>query len=70
MRLLWHIAALWALGADAAEAADLERIRATIARFHGGQSDADMAIVIGEDLEKARRELATMRRAGVYLGGR
>ena len=30
MRLLWHIAALWVLGAGAAEAADLERIRGTI----------------------------------------
>ena len=47
-----------------------ERIRATIQRFHAGESDADMAIVIGEDLEKARRELAAMRRAGVYQGGR
>ena len=46
------------------------RIRATIQRFHAGESDADMAIVIGEDLEKARRELAAMRRAGVYQGGR
>ena len=29
MRLLWYIAALWAMGAGAAEAADLERIRAS-----------------------------------------
>ncbi|MDA1184343.1 MAG: hypothetical protein O2930_06835 [Acidobacteria bacterium] len=47
-----------------------ERIRATIARFQAGQSDADMAIVIGDDLDKARRELADMRRAGVYVGDR
>jgi len=47
-----------------------ERIRATIERFYAGQSDAHMATVIGEDLEKARRELAAMRRAGVYMSAR
>ena len=62
--LVQHVAA------GQAAVANAERIRATIQRFHAGESDADMAIVISDDLEKARRELATMRRAGVYLGGR
>jgi hypothetical protein len=56
--------------AGQAAVSNAERIRATIERFHAGQSDAHMATVIGEDLEKARRELATMRRAGVYKSAR
>jgi len=56
--------------AGQAAVANAERIRATIQRFQAGESDADMAIVIGDDLERARTELANMRRAGVYLGGR
>ena len=56
--------------AGSAAASNAERIRATIERFQAGRSDAGMATVIGEDLEKARRELATMRRAGVYVGAR
>ena len=47
-----------------------QRLRATIERFLDGQADADMTTVIGEDLEKARRELEVMRQAGVYLFGR
>ncbi len=54
--------------AGGAAVSNVARIRATIERFQAGQSDADMTILIGEDLEKARRELATMRRAGVYVG--
>jgi hypothetical protein len=56
--------------AGAAAVSNAERIRATIERFHAGQSDAGMATVIGEDLGKARQELAAMRRAGVYEGAR
>ena len=56
--------------AGEAAVSNTERIRATVARFHAGQSDADMATVIGDDLERARRELAAMRRAGVYRGAR
>jgi len=56
--------------AGSAAVSNAERIRATIERFHDGQSDAGMTTLIGEDLEKARRELATMRRAGVYVGVR
>ena len=56
--------------AGSVAASNAERIRATIERFQAGRSDAGMATVIGEDLEKARRELATMRRAGVYMGVR
>ena len=56
--------------AGSAAVSNAERIRATIERFQAGQSDAGMATVIGDDLEKARRELATMRRAGVYVGVR
>jgi len=56
--------------AGAAAVSNAERIRATIERFHAGQSDEGMVTVIDEDLEKARRELAVMRRAGVYVGVR
>lgn len=56
--------------AGAAAVSDTGRIRATIERFHAGQSDAGMVTVIGDELEKARRELAMMRRAGVYQGAR
>ena len=44
-----------------------QAVRATVERFQAGQSDAGMATVIGEDLEKARRELDVMRKAGVYV---
>ena len=56
--------------AGTAAVSNADRIRATIERFHAGQSDVGMVTIIGEDLEKARRELAVMRRAGVYGGSR
>ena len=56
--------------AGQAAVSNVQRIRATIERFLAGQADADMATVIGEDLEKARRELDAMRRARVYVGAR
>jgi hypothetical protein len=42
-------------------------MRATIARFVAGQTDADMTSVIYPDLDQARRELTTIREAGLYL---
>ena len=56
--------------AGGAAVSNAARIRATVERFQAGQSDAGMATVIGEDLEKARRELAAMRGAGVYVSER
>ena len=58
------------VAAGAAAVSNVQRIRATIERFLAGQTDADMTTVIGEDLEKARRELDAMRRARVYVGAR
>lgn len=58
------------VAAGRAAVSNAQRIRATIGRFVAGQADADMTTVIGEDLEKARRELEAMRRAGVYVGAR
>ena len=42
-------------------------MRATIARFVAGQTDADMTTVIYPDLDQARRELTIIREAGLYL---
>jgi hypothetical protein len=45
-------------------------MRETIARFVAGQTDASMADVIYPDLDQARRELTTIREAGLYLDAR
>jgi hypothetical protein len=42
-------------------------MRETIARFVAGQTDASMTDVIYPDLDQARRELTTIRDAGLYL---
>jgi hypothetical protein len=55
------------IAAGQAAVANTQRIRSTIERFLDGQTDADMATVISEDLDAARRELAARRRAGVYV---
>jgi hypothetical protein len=41
-------------------------MRATIDRFLAGETDAQMTSVIYIDLDQARRELETIRQAGLY----
>lgn len=45
-------------------------MRETIARFVAGETDAGMVDVIYPDLEQARRELTTIREAGLYIEAR
>lgn len=47
-------------------AATTARMRATIDRFLAGETDAQMTSVIYIDLDQARRELETIRQAGLY----
>jgi hypothetical protein len=50
--------------------ATADHMRDTIARFVAGETDAGMADVIYPDLDQARRELTTIREAGLYLNAR
>jgi hypothetical protein len=53
-----------------AAAATARSMRSTIQRFVDGETDAEMTTVIYIDLAQARRDLTTIRRAGLYLNAR
>jgi hypothetical protein len=55
------------VAAGEAAVATTRRMRATIERFEAGETDPTMTSVIYVDLNQARRELAMIRGAGLYV---
>jgi len=58
------------IAAGQAAAARTAVMREAIERFEAGESDPEIATVVYDDLDQARRELEIMRQAGVYLHAR